>query len=93
MLLRRSTNPKPLSSNVATPLDLNCPLDKSHEDNILCGEYISRSVGRSINRISSLKDSLPLPFFLGFVKIKRGRDCLCYKSMPLRCGASVDVPT
>ena len=32
--------PSPHISNVATPLGLNRPLDKSLEDRIICGEYV-----------------------------------------------------
>jgi len=31
--------PSPCISNIATPLSLNCPLDKSLEDRMLGGEY------------------------------------------------------
>ena len=36
--------PSPCLSNVATPLGLNCPLDKTIEDKILRGEYIDFSL-------------------------------------------------
>ena len=36
--------PSPSLSNVATPLVLDRPLDKTLEDNILCGEYIDFSL-------------------------------------------------